>query len=293
MDRTSSSGKDRAAVSGAVSNGDGEFQSSPEDPGISGGKRRGLFGVPLWVWVLVLCSLISGLLLALDLRNRDRYLMVCKGSAMELHRGRRFPWPLGHEVVGGAAFRPVVLPVQADCRGREFASEVEATRGFLDFLLTRVRADLEQEQGADLKRARRHTLQALMLSRGREEIRAETNRLLAEVDYREGRNSLARVEAELRTALSRFREAKKLGGTRHKDLAQWITHLELLLASIAPRPGPLPFPGKGGQKKGKVAPDAGAASPAGKAPVKKGGDAGPAAPDAGVIPEKDPGGILL
>lgn len=293
MDQTSSSGKDHATVSGAVSMGEGEFRPRSEDPEPERGKQRGFLGVPLWVWILVLCSLVCGLLLALDLRNRDRFLLVCNGDSVELHQGRRFPWPVGHEVMGGAAYQPVAVPAQADCRGRVFASESEATRAFMDFLLSRVRADLEKEQGADLKQARRHTLQALMLSRGNEKVRAGANRLLAEVDYREGRNSLDRVETELRTALSRFEEAQKLDGARHKDLDQWITHLEMLLASIAPKPGPIPFLLKGGVNEGATTLDAGAAPPTGKPPAMT--DAGPPTqgPDAGVTPEKDPGGILL
>lgn len=291
MDK-SSSGKDRSIVSGAVSSEKGGFQDRELDP--SGPSRRkggGLFGVPIWVWILVACSLFGGMLLVMDLRNRDRFLMVCRDNSMELHRGRRFPWPLGHEVMGGAAYQPVALPAQADCRSRVFASQPEATRGFLEFVMTRVRTELEVEQGADLKQARRHTLQALVLSRGHGEIRAEANRLLAEVDYREGRNSLARVESELRTALSRFKEAKKLDGARHKDLAQWITHLELLLASIAPTPAPL---------SSKLVSPEKAASPSPGSPVDSGAenpkksknDGGIKTPDAG-NPEKDPGGILL
>ena len=287
MDR-SSSGNDRASVSGSVSSDDGGFRHRRMDPEErSRPKIRGLFGVPIWVWVLIFCSLFGALLLVMDLRNRDRFVMVCQDSSMELHRGRRFPWPFGHEVMGGAAYQPVALPARADCRSRVFVSQPEATRGFLEFVLARVRAELELEQGANLKQARRHTLQALMLSRGQPQIREEANQLLAQVDYREGRNSLARVESELRTALSRFREAKKLDGPRHKDLSQWITHLELLLASIAPTPGPLLVTGKPPEKVPVTTPDI-----ISKNPKKPSEDAGIMPPDAGIT-EADPGGILL
>ena len=82
----------------------------------------------------------------LDLRNRSRYLLVCDDSAMELHRGRRFPLPFGHEVVGGEAYRPVKIPTGTDCRSRVFTSLAEAEQALLAFVLGRVRAELNSHQ---------------------------------------------------------------------------------------------------------------------------------------------------
>ena len=289
----SSAGKERAAARGTILNADaaeGDDSSSrrrgSEPPSR---KAGGLLGIPLWGWVLVLVTLVGALLLVLDLRNRDRYLMVCHDRAMELHRGRRIPLPFGHEPVGGEAFRPVALPPSADCRSRFFASQVEAEQGFLQFVVARVSAELDLEEGANLPRARKQILQAQILSRSNPAARTRVARLLAEVDYREGRDSLNRVETELRTALARFKEARKLDGRRYADLDQWIRHLELLLKSVAPTPGPLP----GGGAEAKTT------KSSGKEPRKPSIDGGlkkKPAPDAGppvVEPKEDPGGILL
>ncbi len=294
-----SSGQDRASAKGtidspgSISDGTGSGSRQGSEPRSK--RSRTTLGIPIWALVLILLTLIGALQLILDLRNRERYLMVCRDSAMELHRGRRFPWPFGHEVVGGESYRPVTIPPRADCRSRVFTSQAEAEQGFLQFIVARVRAELDLEQGGDLKKAHKHILQALMLSRDNPAVRSSVKTLLAEVDYREGRDSMARVESELRTALARFKEAQQLDGRRYADLKQWIQHLDLLLRSVSPTPGPLPQAKKA---ESPASPPSGPKATSGTTvqdTKKKQNDAGlpkKTGPDAG-IQAKDPGGILL
>jgi hypothetical protein len=210
------------------------------DPGYRRSRRK-YWGLPGWGWWLAILTFVGAMLLVADLRNRNRYLMVCKAAKVELHKGRTFPWPFGHENVGGAEFRPVAIPAETDCRTRVFYSQEEAELGFLDFILGQVREALDKPGSANLAQAREQVLQAMLLTRTHRARRSETQKLLAELAYREGRAGLARIENELRTALARFQEAQKLDGERWEDLDDWIAHLEDLLRTVSPSPGGTPF----------------------------------------------------
>lgn len=172
----------------------------------------------------------------MDLRNQDRFLMVCRSDSMEIHQARRLPWPFGHERVGGVGFRPVRIPSGTDCRQQVFQSRKDAVSGLLDYLLIQVRSALAQPGKSNLVEARRQVLQAQQLARTRQTMLVEIRKLRAELSYRQARSGLARVEDELRTALNRFREARKLGGKRFSDLDEWIEHLQELLQGITPAP---------------------------------------------------------
>ncbi len=248
--------------------------------------RISFLGVPLVGWVLIFVFLIGVLFIAQDLRNRDRYMLVCRHDSAEIHQGRTFPWPFGHVAVGGEAFRPITLAAETDCREGTFQSEEEATQGYLDLILNQVRGVLDNPGTSNLTDARRQVQQALILSRSVRLRRQEAENLLAHLSYQEGRTGLARAENDLRLALSRFQETQKLAAERFEDLDDWITHLEEMLRTISPSPvsrstpslsppvplgrgvpspslplsapTPLPSPGDAGIPPSFVTPDAGA-----------------------------------
>lgn len=251
---------------------------------------RKYWGLPMWGWLLIVVVLLSVLFLVCDLKNRNRFMMVCNAKSLELHQGRRVPWPFGHEIIGGPAFKPVAIDHQADCRSRVFQSREEAEQGLLEFILTQVRGALDLPGENNLKKTRGQVLQALLLTRTHRSKRKSVQQLLAEVAYRQGRNGVSRIEDELRTALSRFKEAKQLDGEKYEDLEDWISHLEDLLRGISPSPAtdasasavkqPLPLQP--------------ASSPKGAPPAEKvpeGPDAGPTSPDTGPLQEGS--GILM
>jgi hypothetical protein len=218
-----------------------ERSSSPYAPDertpIEGARRPRHWGLPVWGWVILIGTSISALLLVLDLRNRDRYLLVCKAQKVELHKGRTFPWPFGHEVIGGPEYRPIEIPAEADCRDRVFHSQEEAELAFLDYLLSQVRDALANPGTADLNKARAKVRQALLISRTHRSRRKEAQKMLAELAYRAGRAGLQRAENELRKALGYFQEAQKLNADKFDDLDDWIAHLEELLRGVSPSPG--------------------------------------------------------
>jgi hypothetical protein len=199
-------------------------------------------GLPIWGWLLAGVAVLGLLFLLADLRNRNRFTIVCNAHKVELHQGRRFPWPFGLEPIGGPEYAPVAIPAEADCRKRSFGSEEEAAKAFLDLILAQVRGALANPGASNLKQARAQLAQAMLLTRTYRARRKEAKGMLADLSYREGRASLARAENELRIALARFQEAQKLESSRFEDLDDWISHLESLLRTISPSP----FSGGGG-----------------------------------------------
>ncbi len=239
--RSSRSGSSSSSSSRSSRSGSGSRSSRSDSSSIPGEAEGSLLTqrylkIPVWGWLLAALVAFGVAMVVMDLRNQDRYLMVCSKSAMEIHAGKRLPWPFGHERVGGSAFRPVRLTNGADCRPQVFASKYDAQLGLLDYLLIQVRAALSRPGVNDLREARRQSQQALELSTALRKRSTEVNGLRAELAYRQGRNGIARVEDELRTALSRFREAKKLDKKRFKDMGEWIEHLQGLLVSVSPSP---------------------------------------------------------
>jgi hypothetical protein len=197
---------------------------------------RRYLGLPWWGWVLALAAGFVLLAMVFDLRNRNRFIIVCEAHKVELHQGRRLPWPFGREAVGGPEYKPIAIPAEADCRHQVFGGEEEAARAFLELLLNQVRNALVNPGASNLREARQQLQQALLLSRTHRARRKEAEGMLAELSYREGRAGLARAENELRVALTRFQEAQKLDARRFDDLDEWISHLDEILRTIAPSP---------------------------------------------------------
>lgn len=248
------------------------------------------WGLPTWGWVILIGTALSALLLVLDLRNRDRYLLVCKPKAVELHKGRTFPWPFGHEMIGGPEYRPIEIPAEADCRDRVFHSQEEAELAFLDYLLAQARDALANPGTADLTKARTKVRQALLISRTHRSRRKEAQKMLAELAYRAGRAGLDRAENELRKALGYFQEAQKLNADKFEDLDDWISHLEDLLRNVSPSPGtaitrPALPPGFGGTPPVSRPPLPGLSPLPTQPPASA-----PSSPDAG---QSQGGGILM
>lgn len=235
--------------------------------------NRRYLRIPTWGWLLLATAGLGVAMVVVDLRNRDRFLMVCQGKTLELHQGQRLPWPFGHEQVGGVAYQPVTLSSAAECRAQVFHGRLDAERGLLEFLIAQVKATLARPGQGDLKQARRQVVQAMLLTRSNRTRQAEVTLLQAELSYRQGRNGLARVEDELRLALARFREAQRLNASGYKDLDQWITHLQQLLPSVSPSPAKMtPAAATEAPK-----PQASDLSPPSPEPAKP--DAGPPAPE--------------
>jgi len=228
----------------------GPASSDPDDHDYSSRRRRRdrpRSSLALWGWLVLalLLALLVGLV-AMDLHHRDRYELTCRDNRVTLRRGRRLPQPFGFEEVGGL-FKPLRLLRGSACHEqRSITGREEAEVAYLDVLLHQVGQTLSEPEGGNLTAMREQLRQALHITRSppHRTRRPRVLELLADLDYREGRAALSQVEAGLRTALVRLREAYRLAGDRYGDVRQWIDHLEQLLRSTAPTPGtPSPPPG--------------------------------------------------
>jgi hypothetical protein len=96
---------------------------------------------------------------------------------------------------------------------------------------------LANPDNGQLQEVREQLQQALSLAQNHPFRRKKAQQMMAELSYREGRAGLSRAENELRTALNRFQEAKRLdNGRDDDDLTDWIEHLENILRMITPSP---------------------------------------------------------
>ncbi|MCB9555884.1 MAG: hypothetical protein H6707_07260 [Deltaproteobacteria bacterium] len=269
-------------------------EDAREPPQASG--RRWL-GLPRWGWLVVALLAIAALLLILDIRNRDRFRLLCEAKRIELQRARRLLWPFGFEPAGNG-FVGMQLDSTLDCGGtREFENQDEAESAYLEALIGGVRRQLPLAGNKQLKALRQRMQIVLRLTRidPHRLRRKEVNLLLGEIAYRQGRAGLAQVEAELRSALSNLQEAQQRAAGRYEDLESWIDHLQNLLRSVAPSPGstpnllpglpsaPLPTTSRPATSPGLPLPSGTPAAPPTRSTTPPPTtDGGPAQPDAGL-----------
>lgn len=252
-----------------------------DEPSLAPTRRR--FGLPGWGWFLVLAVICGVLLVVKDLGNRDRFRLYCTKRDMQLQRAHRFPWPFGFETMGGP-LGPLELPPDAECATQYFDNREDAEAALLGSVLAWVRRALATPESSDLERVERQLDRALQLSR-RDAIHAarrrEAKRLMADLAYRQGRAGLARVETDLRQALSKLQQARKLGADRYERLDDWVAQLEKVLRAISPSPGEPPsWPsGPASMPSPTSVPAQTPRSPkAGVRPAADGGRAAPSAP---------------
>jgi hypothetical protein len=192
-----------------------------------------------WGWIVLALLLLSlSIVIGVDLQHHGRYELVCSGQRVSLRRGRRLPQPFGYETLGGL-FKPVPLLADMPCPGDQLLDGREAAESaFLAFSLQQVSQSLADPQSGQLKLIRTQLLRALQITQSEEHRsrREEAQTLLADLNYREARARLAGLETDLRTALVRLRETKRLAAERYPDIGPWITQLQRLLDSISPRP---------------------------------------------------------
>ena len=193
--------------------------------------------------VLILAVLVVLALLA-DLRNRRKYRLVCRNNHFTAQQGARLPWPFGWEVLGGS-LKPFPVPPDFHCPDQRVGSLAEVEVAFLDGMLFQVQRELNDPDSGDLGKARLLLTQAMSLSQsGLHNAQHESaKQLLADLNYREGRASLTLLENDLRRAIDRLKEARRLASERYGDLDEWIDHLESVRDAITPAPNPgMPSP---------------------------------------------------
>ncbi|HVK86876.1 MAG TPA: hypothetical protein VM513_22310 [Kofleriaceae bacterium] len=276
----------RAATSSPIDAADGGDDDGP----------RSRKGAVIGALTLVIGSGIAAMVIFGRI-NSARYVIACEANRMVVERGRAFP-PWGTSALGGAEWRPLEIPPEAECHGRETENTAELATWYSQALIAQATALLAVREVTKVDEAEAQLKQALLVTRSlgtedeRGNARKDIERLLGDVGY-------WRASAKLRTASDALSEAAKefdvaaAQRPRHvTDAAAWATFSRALVDELKAGPDgakaafpPLPPTDRPAAPPGvalPVEPVAGAGS--GSAI-----EALPAPPDAGV----PSGGVLL
>jgi hypothetical protein len=209
----------------------------PTTPRTGEPASRRRFRVPLWAVIIGFLILIVTTLLVFDLRNQDRYRLLCDEGKLHAQQANRFPWPFGFETLGGA-LRPISVHKHQNCTTQYFHGRGELELAFMQLLVDQVERALQSRAAQNLGMVRSQLLQARQLAQRPAHTgqKKRVKALLADLSYRQGRARLATVETSLREALALLHEAQKLGGDRYDDLSDWILHLQQVIRSLSPTP---------------------------------------------------------
>jgi hypothetical protein len=252
----------------------------------SRGKRR----MMVWLAISIFVGAVIATFVLLGRVNKDRYEIVCTATHIRAEQGRGFP-PWGTEGLGGAEWKPVAIPPEAECTPIE-TEDIEQLRStYLAHLMERIRVALETTNVTDVDAAAKQLEQALLLTRdpSRKDLRDLIVRTLGDIEYW---RATARIRSSAQTLLeaaTQFDAAVKANPRYVRDAAAW--------ADLARRASTLLGAGPTGAGSGSATPPPNPArdpAPFGVALPIETPDAAPATPpppppDAG-LPS---GGVLL
>jgi hypothetical protein len=211
-------------------------------------SRRRTYAIAAGVMVL---AIGVATLAFLGVANSSRYLLVCGVDRVAAEQGRGFP-PWGTHSLTGNEWKPITLPVAAECKPRETDDIHELEGWYLDALVQRASATLARRdlleasvpRGADgaaspLDTAAAQLAQALLLARtpDRRDQRTELEQLDGDVGYwramqrlRDGTSALAEAAKQLDEAAARH--------PRHAtDAAAWASFVRQLGDELRAGPG--------------------------------------------------------
>ncbi len=247
--------------------------------------------------IVAALALVFGLgiaaLIFLGRANSDKYAIACEPEQVVAEQGRSFP-PWGTHALGGAEWKPIAIPPQAECKARDTENVDELTGWYLELLVDQASTLLTAREVTKVDLAEQQLKQALLLARSpdKRDQRKEIERLLGDVDYWRALAVLRDATAKLGDAAKQF-EAAAAQRPRHvSDASAWASYIRKVADEL--RVGPA------GAHTSIVPPVAPLAAerpsaPVGTAlPVEPTGSnappvAPPPAPDAGV----PSGGVLL
>lgn len=257
--------------------------------------------------VISALALIVGLgvaaLVFLGRANAERYFITCSTEHVTAERGRSFP-PWGSLPLGGAQWRAIALPANAECRARETESVAELEGWFLELLVERASTMLTdphlleaaaapgaKSSANPLDLAASQLNQALLLSRApeRRDQRKDVERLLGDVQYWRASLRLRDASAALLDASKQFDAAAAQRPRHVTDAAAWGAFLRKLTDDLHAGPNGVVMPSATQPSGEHPNAPAGSALPVEEPAQASGSDTTPTPPDAGV----PTGGVLL
>lgn len=256
------------------------------------------------LWVVVLALVVGVAIAALALLGRvnaERYLLTCTTTQAIAEQGRTFP-PWGSGPLGGAEWKPIALPPNAQCKPLELDSREQLELAFLEMLLERTSAALTMRNLLDAPAAGRgapnpldvasaQLEQALLLSRAPErgDQRKQVERLLGDVQYWRASLRLRDATAALADASKQFDAAALQRPMHVSDAGAWAEFLRRITDELHAGPTGIPaaFPPSPTGERPAAPP--GTALPVEAEPAAPAVEPAPAPLDAGV----PTGGVLL
>jgi len=254
--------------------------------------------------IVIGAALVAGVgisaLVLLGRVNTDRYFLDCTAKAAIARQGRAFP-PWGSKPLGGAEWRPVALPPNAQCKSEELGDRATLEGKLLDLLVERASAALTTknlieaipagEKASPLDAIAAQLEQALLLSRAPErgDQRKQVERMLGDVQYWRASLRLRDANAALVDASRQFDAAALQRPMHVSDAGAWAELVRRVSDQLRAGPGgaAAAFPPAPTGDSREPAPQ-GTALPVEPAPAA-GSDTPPTPPDAGV----PTGGVLL
>jgi hypothetical protein len=192
--------------------------------------------------LIIAIALIAGGAIAtvvlLGSSNHDRFVFRCGPTRITAERGRSFP-PWGTFRLDGAAWKPIEIPPDTECRSRETESSAEVEGLYLDALLAQAELALGVKEVTQLDHAQELLDQAMLLSRDpdRADQRKKVDRMVGDVEYWRG---AARVKAAIETLEEAARKFDTAVDKRPKyasDAAAWGAWVREVAGHLRAGPG--------------------------------------------------------
>lgn len=210
-----------------------ELEDELDDEAVSRELRGGSWRRWAALGLLVAVVLGVGAVVLLGQRNGERYLLRCTAEHIVAEQGRTFP-PWGERTLSGKQWKPISLPLAAECRDRQAQSELELAGWFAEALMEQAGPVLAAGKLDQLEAAAAQLEQASLLTRApeRRAERAQLQRLWGDVEYGRALAKLAQARQALAEAARGLDEAAKKEPRYATDAAARAKELRRLLAEL-------------------------------------------------------------
>ena len=183
--------------------------------------------------VVAATTLVAGIsiatLLFLGHANSQRYVIACESDQVIAEVGRSFP-PWGTHSLGGAEWKPIKIPPEAECKERETEDDSELARWYLGMLVDRASSLLTAREVTKVDEAAALLEQALLLARApeRRDERKEIERLRGDVGYWRASARLRDAATALSDAANQFDAAAAQRPRHASDASARATYVRKL-----------------------------------------------------------------
>jgi hypothetical protein len=245
--------------------------------------------------IVAIALIVGGAIATLVLvgsSNHGRFVFRCGPNKITAERGRSFP-PWGTDRLGGAAWKPIEIPPDTECRSTETESQPALEGLFLDALVAQAELRLGSKEVTDLDKAQAVLDQALLLARDPDRVdqRKKIDRMVGDVEYWRGAERVKAAIQTLEDAGKKFDTAVDKRPRYASDAAAWAAWARQVASSLRAGPGGTPESGPAPTPERPTRPDVptGIALPVEESPGEDAGVAPVTPVDAGV----PRGGVLL